>query len=64
MSRTTLTSAQRAERERAVGAAIHSLEMEGLTLPAESAADATDYIAGRIDAAGLVARARMRHGLA
>jgi|CXWJ01.1.fsa_nt_gi hypothetical protein len=64
MSLTTLTPAERAERKRAVESATHSLEMEGLALPAESAADAADYIAGKIDAEGLVDRARVRHGLA
>ena len=63
MTLTTLTPDEQAERERAVAAATHSLEMEGLSLPVESQADAEDYVAGRAESAELIARARARYGL-
>lgn len=63
MSITTITAAERAERERKVAEAIHSGEMEGLTVSAEARDDSAEYVAGRIDSAELVARARARYGL-
>lgn len=52
-----------AERERRVAEAIHSIEMEGLSVSQASQADAQDYVDGLIDSDELVARARMRYGL-
>ncbi|RRD44757.1 antitoxin VbhA family protein [Tessaracoccus sp. OH4464_COT-324] len=52
-----------AERERRVAEAIHSGEMEGVTLSSAGHSDAQEYIAGRIDADELVARARLRYGV-
>lgn len=63
MSTTTITSAERVERERTVAEAGHSLEMEGLSVTEASKTDGADYVAGRIDSAELVARARARYGL-
>ena len=54
----------RAERQRRVEDAIHSNEMEGLHVNADTLTDADDYVAGRIDSDELVARARARYGLA
>ncbi|WP_043641721.1 antitoxin VbhA family protein [Nocardioides alkalitolerans] len=51
------------ERERRVAEAIHSGEMEGLTVSARGRDDAAEYVAGRIDSDELVARARSRYGL-
>jgi Antitoxin VbhA len=59
-----ITEAERAERERRVEDAIHSNEMEGLHVNADTLADADEYVAGRIDSDELVARARARYGLA
>jgi hypothetical protein len=44
--------------------AIHNNEMEGLHVNADTLADASEYIAGRIDSDELVARARARYRLA
>lgn len=52
-----------AERARRVSEAIHSGEMEGLTVTTATRADADEYIAGRIDSDELVARVRARYGL-
>ena len=52
-----------AERERYVAEAIHSNEMEGLSVSEGGRRDAQEYIAGRIDSDELVARARARYGL-
>lgn len=43
--------------------AIHSAEIEGLTVSAETRADADSYVAGTIDSAELVDRVRARYGL-
>lgn len=51
-------------RERWVAEAIHSVEMEGLSVSAETRADADEYIAGSISSGELVARVRARYGLA
>ena len=63
MSHTTMTDAQRVDREHQVAEAIHSGEMEGLSVSPAGRADAQEYIAGRIDSDELVARARARYGL-
>jgi hypothetical protein len=47
-----------------VEAAIHSGEIEGLTVSEATRADADSYIAGRIDSNELVDRVRARYGLA
>lgn len=60
-SASTTTTA--AERERYVAEAIHSSEMEGLSVSEAFREDSQEYIAGRIDSDELVARARARHGL-
>ena len=51
------------ERARRVSEAIHSSEMEGLTVTDPTRADADEYIAGRIDCDELVTRVRTRYGL-
>jgi Antitoxin VbhA len=58
-----ITESARAERQRRVEDAIHSNEMEGLHVNADTLADADEYVAGRIDSDELVARARARYGL-
>jgi hypothetical protein len=58
-----ITESERAERQRRVEDAIHSNEMEGLHVNADTLADADEYVAGRIDSDELVARARARYGL-
>lgn len=62
---TTLTavSTTEAEREFVVRQAIHSGEMEGLTLTAPTRHDADLYVQGDLTADDLVERARARHGL-
>lgn len=52
-----------AERAGRVAEAIHSGEMEGLTVTTATREDADGYIAGQIDAEELVARVRARYGL-
>lgn len=54
----------RETRRRHVEDALHSGEMEGLHVGPETRADAQDYIDGLIDAPELVARTRIRYGLA
>ncbi|WP_434619954.1 antitoxin VbhA family protein [Arthrobacter sp. A5] len=51
-------------RAEIVEAAIHSGEIEGLTVSDATRADADSYIAGRIDSNELVDRVRARYGLA
>jgi Antitoxin VbhA len=58
-----ITESERGERRRRVEDAIHSNEMEGLHVNADTLADADEYVAGRIDSDELVARARPRYGL-
>ena len=53
----------KAELARRVFEAIHSSELEGLTVTTATRADAGEYIAGRIDSDELVARVRARYGL-
>jgi hypothetical protein len=52
------------ERARRVAEAVHSAEMEGLKVSAETLAVAQEYVRGAIDSDELVARVRARHGLA
>ncbi len=59
----TNSSVAQAERERRVEEAIHSGEMEGLTVYPDTNVDSDDYIAGVIASDELVARARARYGL-
>ena len=51
------------ECERLVTEAMHSGEMEGLRATPSAQSDANEYIAGTIDSAELIARARARYGL-
>jgi hypothetical protein len=46
-----------------VEAAIHSAEIEGLSVTADTRADADSYVAGVIDSSELVDRVRARYGL-
>lgn len=55
-------TAGEAERAVVVEEAVHSVEMEGLDVTPETAADAADYVSGRISVAELVERVRVRHG--
>jgi len=50
-------------RRRAVEEAIHSGEMEGLSVGPETLEDAQKYINGEIDTDELVRRTRARYGL-
>lgn len=52
-----------AERARWVEEAVHSARMEGLELAPEDAADAADYVAGRISIAEYGQRTRARYGV-
>ena len=63
MTTSTVATITEAERERRVAEAIHSGEMEGLSVSPAGRADAQEYIAGRIDSDELVARAGARYGL-
>lgn len=59
----TLETPSRAERQRRVEEAIHSGEMEGLSVSPATLADAADYIDGVINSGELVNRTRARYGL-
>jgi len=59
----TVTNSERIERERAVAEAIHSAEMEGLKVSEAAVSDSAAYVAGEIDSAELVLRARARYNL-
>lgn len=61
MSLSTTEAVERAAREKAVQAAIHSGEMEGLPMTAATRADTADYVAGEIDLEQLEARIRARY---
>lgn len=63
MATATSTATTTTQRRQRVTEAIHSGEMEGLTVTSAGHADAGDYIAGRINSDELVARARARYGL-
>ena len=51
------------ERAKHVEAAIHSAEIEGLTVTTATRADADSYVAGTIDSTELLERVRSRYGL-
>jgi hypothetical protein len=59
-----LREAERTVRAQRVAAALHNGAMEGAEVTPATRADAADYVAGRIDADELVARTRLRYGLA
>lgn len=61
---TTITAAERIERERKVAEAIHSGEMEGLHMTDATKTDTDKYAAGEFDLAELEARVRARYGIA
>jgi hypothetical protein len=63
MAFSRLTVSEEVERRRLVDEAIHSGEMEGVSVDVDTRADTEDYIAGRIDSDELVERARARYGL-
>ena len=54
----------RAERARIIEEAVHSIEMEGLELAPVDAADAAEYVAGRITLDEYGRRTRARYGAA
>lgn len=64
MSHTTMTDAQRVDREHQVAEAIHSGEMEGLLTTEATKTDAGKYVADEIDLAELEDRVRARYGIA
>ena len=47
-----------------VEVAVHSAEIEGLSVSSDTKADADSYIAGTINSSELVDRVRARYGLA
>lgn len=57
-------TAARDLRERAVEEAIHSGEMEGLSVDAEFQSDAAEYVSGAIDVDEFGRRVRARAGVA
>lgn len=61
---TTSKTAAHAARERAVEDAIHSGEMEGLSVSAEFEAEAAEYASGAIDIDEFGRRVRARNGVA
>ncbi len=63
MSTTTISAAERAERERVIAEAIHSGEMEGLRVTDATKADTDKYVAGEIDLDQLAAMVRARYGI-
>ncbi len=63
-ARITSTSRSEAERARQVEEAVHSVRMEGLDLAPEDAADAAEYVAGRITLDEYGSRTRARYGVA
>lgn len=60
----TSTATTMTQREQRVAVAIHSGEMEGLTVTPAGHTDAGEYVSGRIDADELIARVRACYGLA
>jgi len=52
-----------AVRAKSVEAAIHSAEIEGLSISKATLTDADAYVAGKIDSTELVDRVRSRYGL-
>lgn len=57
----TASSSETAARERAVAEAIHSCEMEGLSVTPATRAEADEYAAGTIDVDELIARIQVRY---
>lgn len=53
---------ERYRRKALTEEAIHSVELEGGHVTDRLRADAQDFVDGKIDAAGLVARTRARYG--
>lgn len=51
-------------RAKQVDEAIHSAEIEGLSVSTSTRGDADSYVAGEIDSSELVDRVRARYGLA
>jgi hypothetical protein len=51
------------ERRRRVEVAVHSGQMEGLTITSATRGDAEDYVEGTISSSELVRRVRARYGL-
>ncbi|SER60299.1 hypothetical protein SAMN05443377_103137 [Propionibacterium cyclohexanicum] len=62
-TKTATTATTAAERELRVAEAIHSGEMEGLSVTAAGRQDAQEYVAGRINSDELVSRTRARYDL-
>jgi hypothetical protein len=48
-------------RRRTVDEAEHTLQMEGFSIDEDSRSDASEYVAGAIDAGEMVRRARSRY---
>lgn len=63
-ARITSPSATEAERARQVEEAVHSVRMEGLALSPADAADAAEYVSGRITLDEYGRRTRARYGVA
>lgn len=63
MSMTSISVAEQAERERVIAAAIHSGEMEGLSVTEATRADADKYVAGELDLDELAEKVRARYGI-
>jgi hypothetical protein len=62
-ARITSPSTTEAERARQVEEAVHSVRMEGLDLSPAAAADAAEYVAGRITLDEYGRRTRARYGV-
>jgi hypothetical protein len=62
MTTSAVSAAARARAQRAADA-IHAGEMEGLSVTAETRADADDYISGAISADELMARIKRRSSI-
>ena len=62
-ARISSTSTSEAERARQVEEAVHSVRMEGLDLAPADAADAAEYVAGRITLDEYGHRTRARYGV-
>lgn len=58
-----MTEMKTETRARHVDEARHSVEMEGLSVDAQTLADAQEFVDGRISVDELVARARVNCGL-
>lgn len=62
-ARITSRSTTEAERARQVEEAVHSVRMEGLALSPAAAADAAEYVSGRITLDEYGRRTRARYGV-